>query len=219
MSTKARKANKGAGAGGGAEAAADAGPEPAGRGRDAVVRAVARCFRRLGYGGTSMRAVSDETGLGRSSLYHYFPGGKEEMALAAIGAAQAIIEGPVAEALRAPADPGIRLGTILDLLSDYYQDGALGCLLGVLATADCPPAVHRELSRLARSWIDAVAGFLREAGHPEPEAAAARLVAALQGGLVVSAATGDRTHFHAALEDVRGLLAAPVANQEQPVIE
>lgn len=217
MSSKARTENGEAGPGAAAApepaGAAGAGPEPAGRAPDAVIRAVARCFRRLGYGGTSLRAVSEETGLGRSSLYHYFPGGKEEMALAAIGLAQAIIDGPVADALRAQTAPGTRLGTMLDLLSDYYEDGALGCLLGALAAADCPPAVHRELSRLARSWINGIAGFLSEAGHPEPEAAAARLVAALQGGLVMSAATGDQAHFHAALADVRNLLPAPASGQ------
>lgn len=189
-------------------AAAGVEPARARRPPDAVVRAVARCFRRLGYGGTSMRAVSEETGLGRSSLYHYFPGGKEEMALAAIGAAAAVIEGPVAEALRAPAAPGTRLYVMLDLLRGYYEDGSLGCLLGALATADCPPAVRRELSRLARGWIEQIAGFLREAGHPQPETAAARLVAALQGALVVSGATGDQTHFRAALDEVRNVLPA-----------
>ena len=37
-------------------------------------------FRRLGYDGASITDIASATGLGKSSLYHYFPGGKEQMA-------------------------------------------------------------------------------------------------------------------------------------------
>lgn len=37
-------------------------------------------FRQQGYDGVSIAYISKSTGLGKSSLYHHFPEGKEQMA-------------------------------------------------------------------------------------------------------------------------------------------
>jgi len=52
--------------------------------RDEVVERLVGVFQRCGYDGASLSELSAATGLGRSSLYHHFPGGKEEMARAVI---------------------------------------------------------------------------------------------------------------------------------------
>lgn len=124
------------------------------------------------------------------------------MALAALDAATRVIEGPVNKALFATGAPQERLRAMLALLRTYYEDGTLGCLIGALATADCPAAVRLKVGALARNWIGSVADFLAEAKQLEPEAAAARLIATLQGSLVVAGATGDEMYFHAALAEI-----------------
>ena len=48
--------------------------------REEVVDRLTRVFRREGYDGASLARLSEATGLGRSSLYHHFPRGKEDMA-------------------------------------------------------------------------------------------------------------------------------------------
>ena len=52
--------------------------------RNEVVDRLLAVFQRLGYDGASLAELSHATGLGKSSLYHYFPNGKEEMALAVL---------------------------------------------------------------------------------------------------------------------------------------
>ncbi len=37
-------------------------------------------FRRRGYEGATLSVLSRACGLGKASLYHHFPGGKDEMA-------------------------------------------------------------------------------------------------------------------------------------------
>jgi len=37
-------------------------------------------FRNVGYDGASLAVLADATGLKKASLYHRFPGGKEQMA-------------------------------------------------------------------------------------------------------------------------------------------
>jgi AcrR family transcriptional regulator len=39
-----------------------------------------KLFRQFGYDGVTLSKISQATGLGKASLYHYFPGGKAEMA-------------------------------------------------------------------------------------------------------------------------------------------
>jgi TetR/AcrR family transcriptional repressor of lmrAB and yxaGH operons len=49
-------------------------------GRDAAVSKLVELFYELGFEGTSLKRIEERTGLGRASLYNYFPGGKVEMA-------------------------------------------------------------------------------------------------------------------------------------------
>ena len=46
--------------------------------------ASAELFRRRGYAGTGLKAVLVASGVPYGSLYHFFPGGKEELAVAAL---------------------------------------------------------------------------------------------------------------------------------------
>ena len=49
-------------------------------GREAAVAKLVSLFYELGFDGTSLKRIEEQTGLGRASLYNYFPGGKVEMA-------------------------------------------------------------------------------------------------------------------------------------------
>lgn len=58
------------------------------RSRADVVTQLVDLFFRHGYNGTTLSLISTGTGLGRASLYHHFPGGKEEMARAVLEQAE-----------------------------------------------------------------------------------------------------------------------------------
>ena len=51
--------------------------------RDAIP-ALGEVFREHGFSGSSLAEISQHTGLGKGSLYHFFPGGKTEMAEAVL---------------------------------------------------------------------------------------------------------------------------------------
>ncbi|WP_164094666.1 TetR family transcriptional regulator, partial [Serratia marcescens] len=57
-------------------------PRPAGRA--ALIPILGEVFREHGYEGASLAVIGARTGLGKGSLYHAFPGGKEEMASAVL---------------------------------------------------------------------------------------------------------------------------------------
>lgn len=61
----------------------------AARSREEIVRQLLDIFFRHGFNGSTLSLISATTGLGRASLYHHFPGGKEEMARAVLERADA----------------------------------------------------------------------------------------------------------------------------------
>ncbi len=51
---------------------------------DRLLEHLTRVFQKHGYEGASLSLIAAATGLGRASLYHRFPGGKADMALAVL---------------------------------------------------------------------------------------------------------------------------------------
>src|SRR5438874_7484607 len=47
--------------------------------RERIVDATAECFRRQGYMGTGLKQIAADADAAFGSLYHFFPGGKEEL--------------------------------------------------------------------------------------------------------------------------------------------
>ncbi len=52
--------------------------------KDNIVVAAMSLFRRQGYASTGLNQILQESGAPKGSLYHYFPGGKEQLGLAAV---------------------------------------------------------------------------------------------------------------------------------------
>jgi AcrR family transcriptional regulator len=48
--------------------------------RNRMIQSAALLFREHGYSGTGFRDVIEHSGAPRGSIYHHFPGGKEELA-------------------------------------------------------------------------------------------------------------------------------------------
>lgn len=153
-----------------------------------------------------MSILAKETGLGRSSLYHYFPGGKEEMALAVLDLAETFLRDDLTARLGGEGLPEQRVDNFVVRLKEYYCGGAVGCVFASLTLHDCPPVVAARVSALMRFWIEELGGRLADLGVKAPLAAAATVIRHVQGGLVVSLATQDRGQFDAALDDLRQLL-------------
>jgi TetR/AcrR family transcriptional regulator, lmrAB and yxaGH operons repressor len=50
-----------------------------------TIAPLAEVFREHGYEGAGLALIGKATGLGKGSLYHFFPNGKEEMVRAVLG--------------------------------------------------------------------------------------------------------------------------------------
>ena len=162
------------------------------RTRARLTAATATLLQRQGYHGTGLAEIVAESGAPRGSLYFYFPGGKEELACAA---------------LRGSGDEWRRrLETVIDEQPDLGQaitavcaelavelassDFAHGCPLATVAleasvTSD---AVRATVAAHYTGWIDAISARLLVHGFGAEAARslAGFTLAAIEGGLLLA---------------------------------
>jgi len=163
---------------------------------EAITR-IAEVFRCHGYEGTSLSMISEATGLGRASLYHRFPGGKEDMALGVLKLIQQQLESEVLVPLRNPGEPRHRVEEWAESVSTLYSGGRSKCLLGVLSLGGSSDRFAAQLGRAFSTWIDALAPVLIESGIAPSEALCRSkdAVSMIQGALIVSRSLNEVGYF------------------------
>jgi AcrR family transcriptional regulator len=166
---------------------------------DAVADALVEAFRCDGYAGAAVRDLCGATGLKSASLYHRFPRGKADMALAALARVGGRFGEAVVAPLGAPGDPAERLRRSAAGLRRHYADGRLACLLAVLAASEAPESVRDGIAAALARWRDALAAALAEAGAAAPGEEAEDRIAAVQGALVLARGTGSTAAFRRAV--------------------
>ncbi|WP_343073276.1 TetR/AcrR family transcriptional regulator [Pyxidicoccus fallax] len=170
--------------------------------REEVVGRLLGVFRQQGYDGASLAALSEATGLGRSSLYHYFPGGKDDMVNAVLDAVEAWLKDVGLAPLRESGTPEERLRAMLRTLDGFYEGGRLACALGALSLGSAKERLQPRLREIMGLWMTEVARVLEEAGL-KPAVARERAEDALvevQGALVLSSGMGDAAPFKRAMK-------------------
>jgi AcrR family transcriptional regulator len=174
-------------------------------------------FREKGFDGASLADISESTGLGKSSLYHYFPNGKEEIALQVLAHLENQLEAALFEPMRSAGAPGKKLSRMLDTIDSFYEGGKKACLLERLCASVDAGRFRRPLGHAFTTWIDAVEALGIESGLPRNVARlrAEDLVVRIEGALVVCAGTGNTSVFTRAIRDLRQSVLAPLPRGRQ----
>src|SRR5579863_9391767 len=127
-------------------------------------------FQDHGYEEASLADLSHATGLGKSSLYHHFPGGKEQMAEAVLEQGKTFIQTAVAVVAKSNESLKSRVRKIVAALDKLYASGKNPCVLGRLAVSEIGPAGRKLAREIFASWTEAVAHLARESGMTELKA-------------------------------------------------
>lgn len=168
-----------------------------------LIAALSRVFRDTGYEGATLSSLSLETGLQRASLYHRFPGGKEQMAQEVLAAAESWLTENIFEPLKRDGSVDQRLQTIIRKLDELYSSGKQACILNMLSSAsDHDSPFSEAIKRIFNALIDAFAALAQESGFDLSSAKtrAERTVMLLHGSLVLSRGTGSQGPFQRFLE-------------------
>jgi TetR/AcrR family transcriptional regulator, transcriptional repressor for nem operon len=170
--------------------------------RERILDAASELFHRRGVGATGLDQVIAASATGKGQLYHYFADKRALVHAVVDRQIATVLAGQQARLaqLAAPAD----LRAWADELVTAYQeaDHPVRCPLGALVAelAEGDPEARAALAAGFGRWADALAAGLRRAGVAAPERQATALLAAYQGGLLLSQARGDLEPLRTALD-------------------
>lgn len=172
--------------------------------RDRIIVATNELFRRHGYNGTSLSQISKASEATIGSIYHFFPGGKEALAVAVVDATGAVyrelFESIVAEAENPAAayvDFFTGAAAVLEE-SDFIDPCPIGTVAREVANSSEP--LREAAKRAFDSWIDAAHRHLVAAGIATDLAGelAWVFVSTVEGSFVLSRTQRQTAPLHAA---------------------
>ncbi|NNC74794.1 MAG: TetR/AcrR family transcriptional regulator [Acidimicrobiia bacterium] len=160
--------------------------------RDRIIVATNELFRRHGYNGTSLSQISEAANATIGSIYHFFPGGKEALAVAVIETTGTIYRELFESIAREAPDPASAYvdffagaAAVLEE-SDYIDPCPIGTVAREVANTSEPLRI--AAAKIFDSWINAVTQHLVEAGVCTEQAAELGqvFVATVEGMFVLS---------------------------------
>jgi AcrR family transcriptional regulator len=163
-------------------------------------------FRDVGYNGASMQRLSEAAGLKKASLYHRFPGGKEQMACEVLIAAHDWLTHNILEPLRGEGSPEARIRAMAIKIDEFYEGGRQACLLNLLSSARIEQGPFSGMIKAVfEAWIDAITAVLTDAKTDANTAQqrAERGLALLHGSLVLSRGMGTVRPFKTFIKTLR----------------
>lgn len=172
--------------------------------RENAIARLAQVFRKYGYEGTTLSRLSEVTGLGKASLYHYFPDGKEGMVRAVLEMLWEQLETKVLAPLHSHDPPKVRIERMAEELKEFYAGGHQSCLLAVLSLGGASDRFQPEVEKALKAWIKTIADVLQQAGidsvtaHQRAEDA----VVQIQGSLLLSRALNNTAPFERIVENL-----------------
>lgn len=163
--------------------------------RNKMIQSAALLFRERGYSGTGFRDVIEHSGAPRGSIYHHFPGGKEQLAADTVAWAAAVIDRRIERAAR-DGNPLAALGMFVDAWREVLEDSNFraGCpVVAVAAEADAGSTAIAAAAAAFGCWQDLIAHALLDAGVGRTDARrlATLVVASIEGAILLCRARRD----------------------------
>ncbi|MDQ6811404.1 MAG: TetR/AcrR family transcriptional regulator [Actinomycetota bacterium] len=162
--------------------------------KDRIVQTSAELFRRQGFAGTGVKQIVAEASAPFGSLYHFFPGGKEQLGAEVIRSSGAIYGQLIDEFFLPGADPvaatrDFFAAAALTLKETDYADACPIATVALEVSSTNEP-MREACAEVFTEWIDlATARFLTYGVAPKrSRALAVSLFASLEGAFVLARA-------------------------------
>ncbi|HEV7534142.1 MAG TPA: TetR/AcrR family transcriptional regulator, partial [Acidimicrobiia bacterium] len=171
--------------------------------RDRIVAAAAQLYGRYGYNGVGLKQVAAESGSPIGSLYHFFPGGKDELAAEALrmsGAGyQLLVEGILETAPDLESAIRISFAGAAEVLA--ASDYADACWIETVAleVASTNEPLRQVTAEIFDGWIEAATRWMEGHGIAPDRARALGIayITGLEGAFVLSRALRSREPLRA----------------------
>ena len=159
--------------------------------------ALAEAFREHGFEGATLSTIANATGLGKGSLYNFFPGGKEEMMAAVLTDIDQWFGDAIFSPLEQKSDPAGGITAMVRDVEAYFRSGGRVCLVGSIRLGASGDPFTGQVKGYFARWVSALARCLETAHVPAPQAMplAEEAVAGIQGAIILSRALDDEAAF------------------------
>ena len=184
--------------------------------REAFVAATGRLLQRQGYAATGLSEIVAASGAPRGSLYFHFPGGKQELAVAAMEHTGEALRGAIVSLMNRPGGAAASIAQLIDVLgagleASGYRDGCPIATVTLEAAGEEPVRLTAE--RVFSTWLSELAAALRADGmeHAAASRRALMVLAAHEGALVLARARRDLASLQAVRDELCALFETPPA--------
>lgn len=182
-----------------------------------MLDSAALLLRERGVGGVTVDAVLAHSGAPRGSVYHHFPGGRDELLLGALTQAGAFVTGRLERAVergdaRQAVASFVRFWT-QSLTDSDFRAGCPAVAAAVDGRLEIPGAAE-AVRAVFDQWRSTLIRLLVADGYPRPRAErlATMTLAAVEGAIILCRAGGDVR----ALEDVAAELDLMLTHDRKP---
>jgi len=177
--------------------------------RTRILRAALRLFRRHGFHGVGINDILAEAQAPKGSMYHHFPGGKEEIAAAVVGLITEGVLGLI-DAQPATLSPAVllmRVGAALGETVARTRHELCALFAAFVAEKASAPRLGQAVARAYAAIAARLEQRLRAAGFTPAQARdrAALVVMLLEGGSLMAAASEDLAPFRLAVKQAVAL--------------
>jgi len=190
--------------------------------RDRLIAAMTDALRRRGFHGVGVADILQQAGAPKGVLYHHFPGGKADLAVAAIDRVVDRMIAGLDQLLAQQPDPLQATRLWLQSATGRLQASGFesGCPLATIAleTTAADTALREALARAFERLRQRLAQALSAAGHDaaRAESLAALIVSAYEGGLLQARVAHSTAPLDRVTDALLGLLAAPISAPPSP---
>ncbi len=160
--------------------------------RDQILRTAWRLFESQGYHATGINQIIKESGVPKGSFYHYFPEGKEGLAVEAIEAISEGISNKLDEVCTSQDDSVVAMAGMIRHIAQRLQETGYregGPLTTVaLETATTNERINEACQQAYGKLHGVLAGHLEEDGFTPDDAAelSTTILAGIEGGILFS---------------------------------
>lgn len=170
--------------------------------RERMIDAAALLLQREGYQATSWRRLVDEAGVPWGSIGHHFPGGKEELAVAAVDRGAAAVGALIDRCFAVRRTPATAVREWFEVSARLLAESgySAGCPVATLAleTAATSPALGEAARAAFAGWERRLTEHLASSGVRRAPALAGMVLTLLEGALVRARVERSPAPLHAA---------------------
>ncbi len=185
--------------------------------RDRIVDVSAELFRRQGYNATGVKQIVTEAKAPFGSVYHHFPGGKEQLGAEAVRTSGKLYEQLIPAVFDIAPDPvtGVRMffaGAAQHLVETNYEDA---CPIATVAleVSSSSEVMREACADVFESWISAGAERYPEIDPETARELTIAMLAALEGAFVLARALRATEPLTIAGEMVAEMVQSAIAEK------